>query len=103
MVIYLCTSLPTLGVSSEQINNAYKKEIDVDVKERILLVRRVRIEGQEASKIAERELHKSRWWAYKWLSRFDKNGVEGLKDKPRSGEASTNLRKKDVKDKTRDN
>jgi putative transposase len=77
--------LPTLGVSSEQINNAYKKEIDVDVKERILLVRRVRIEGQEASKIAERELHKSRWWAYKWLSRFDKNGIEGLKDQPRSG------------------
>jgi hypothetical protein len=31
--------LPTLGISSEQINNAYKKEIDSDVKERILLVR----------------------------------------------------------------
>jgi hypothetical protein len=28
-----------LGISSEQINNAYKKEIDSDVKERILLVR----------------------------------------------------------------
>jgi hypothetical protein len=35
--------LPTLGISSEQINNAYKKEIDSDVKERILLVR-IRIE-----------------------------------------------------------
>jgi transposase len=32
-----------LGISSEQINNAYKKEIDSDVKERILLVR-IRIE-----------------------------------------------------------
>ena len=77
--------MPTLGISSEQINNAYKKETDSDVKERILLVRRVRIDGQEASKVAERELHKTRWWAYKWLSRFDKLGIEGLKDQSRSG------------------
>jgi hypothetical protein len=60
--------LPALGISSEQINDAYKKEIDSDVKERILLVRRVRIDGHEASKVAERELRKTRWWAYKWLS-----------------------------------
>ncbi len=66
------------------MNNAYKKEIDSNVKERILLVRRVRIDSQEeASKVAERELHKSRWWAYKWLDRFDKHGLEGLKDHPR--------------------
>ena len=37
-----------------------RKETNADVKERILLVRRVRIEGHEASKIAEKELHKSR-------------------------------------------
>lgn len=72
-------------VSSEQLNNAYKKEIDLNVKERILLVRRVRIDGQEASKVAERELYKSRWWAYKWLDRFDKHGLDGLKDHSRSG------------------
>ena len=79
--------MPTSGISSEEINNAYKKEIDSDIKERILLVRRVRFDGQqEASKVAERELQKSRWWAYKWLSRFDKHGgLEGLKDQPRSG------------------
>ena len=77
----------TLGavVSSEQLNNAYRKETDAGVKERILLVRRVRIDGLEASKVAERELDKSRWWAYKWLSRFDKHGLDGLKDRPRSG------------------
>ena len=74
-----------MDICSEQINNAYKKEIDSDVKERILLVRRVRIEGHEASKIAEKELHKSRWWAYKWLERFDEHGLEGLKDHSRSG------------------
>ena len=67
------------------MNNAYKKEKDSDVKERILLVRRVRIDEQEASKVAERELHRSRWWTYKWLNRFDKHGLERLKDHPRSG------------------
>lgn len=72
-------------VSPEQLNNAYRKEMDLDVKERILLVRRVRFDSQEASKVSERELHKSRWWAYKWLNRFDKLGLEGLKDQPRSG------------------
>ena len=91
-----------LGVvaSSEQLNNAYRKETDAGVKERILLVRRVRIDGLEASKVAERELDKSRWWAYKWLNRFDKHGLDGLKDQPRSGEASIHIRKKDTQDKT---
>ena len=76
---------PGVVVSSEQLNNAYRKETDADVKERILLIRRVRIDGLEASKVAERELDKSRWWAYKWLNRFDKHGLDGLKDQPRSG------------------
>ncbi len=85
------------------MNNAYKKEIDSNVKERILLVRRVRIDGQEeASKVAERELYKSRCWAYKWLDRFDKHGLEGLKDHPRSGRPPLIPKKNDVKDKTRD-
>ena len=74
-----------VDASSEKLDMAYRMETDADVKERILLVRRVRIDGLEASKVAEKELHKSRWWAYKWLNRFDKRGLEGLKDKPRSG------------------
>jgi hypothetical protein len=41
------------NVSPEQLNNAYKKETDADdVKERILLVRRIRIDGHETSKVA---------------------------------------------------
>jgi len=71
--------------SPEQLNRAYRMETDADVKERILLVRRVRVDGLEASKVAEKELHKSRWWAYKLLNRFDKHGLDGLKDQPRSG------------------
>mgnify|MGYP006198563731 CR=1 FL=1 len=67
------------------LNNAYKKEKDSNVKERILLVRRVKIDKQEASSVAENELNRSRWWAYKWLHRFDNEGLDGLKDKERSG------------------
>ncbi|HEX5891725.1 MAG TPA: helix-turn-helix domain-containing protein [Nitrososphaeraceae archaeon] len=67
------------------LNNAYKKEKDSNIKERILLVKRVKIDKQEAASVAENELNRSRWWAYKWLHRFDKEGLDGLKDQPRSG------------------
>ena len=67
------------------LNSAHKKEKDSNVKERILLVKRVKIDKQEAASVAEHELNRSRWWAYKWLHRFDKDGLNGLKDQPRSG------------------
>lgn len=64
---------------------AYRNEKDADVRERILLIRRVRIDKKEAASVAEKELHRSRWWAYKWLKRFDNVGLEGLRNKHRSG------------------
>lgn len=67
------------------LNDAYRAEKDVDIRERILLVRRVRINGEEAAGVAEKEFHRSRWWAYKWLKRFDTDGLDGLKNQPRSG------------------
>ena len=96
----MCTLLAAAVVvdaSPEQLNRTYKMETDADVKERILLVRRVRIDGLEASKVAERELDKSRWWAYKWLSRFDKHGLDGLKDQSRSGRPPLISEKKTLK------
>jgi len=35
--------------------------------------------------VSTEELHRSIAWAYKWVRRFDKEGLEGLKNKPRSG------------------
>jgi putative transposase len=55
------------------------------VRERILLVTRLRTDKEEASSVAEKEFHRSRWWPYKWLKRFDNAGLEGLKNKHRSG------------------
>jgi transposase len=50
--------------------------------------------------VAEKEFHRSRWWAYKWLKRFDKEGLNGLKDRVRTGrppevskETSTRIRR----------
>ena len=53
-----------------------------------LLVRRVRVNNEIAAMVAEKEFHRSRWWAYKWLKRFDKLGLDGLKDKHRSSRPS---------------
>ena len=72
-------------ISLKQLNSAYRKETDAVVKERILLVKHVRYDKKEASSVAEIELNKTRTWAYKWLHRFDRDGLEGLKDKERSG------------------
>lgn len=72
-------------VSADLLNCAYKHEPDADVRERILLLRSVRIDGREAASVAEKDLHRTRLWAYKWLKRFDEYGLDGLKDRPRSG------------------
>ena len=71
--------------SGKQLDYAYRHEPDANIRERILLLRRVRIDNQEAASVAELELHRSRGWAYKWLKRYNNEGMLGLKDKPRSG------------------
>ena len=88
-------------MSTATLNKAYRKEKNANVRERILLARRVRGDEKEASSVAEKEFHRSRWWwAYKWLKRFDKEGLNGLKDRVRTGrppevskETSTRIRR----------
>jgi transposase len=72
-------------ISAGVLNTLYRNERDADIRERILLITRVRMDKKEASSVAENEFHRSRWWAYKWLKRFDNAGLEGLKNKHRSG------------------
>lgn len=71
-------------MKSTVLDKAYNDERDADVKERILLVRRVITDKQHIESAAQ-ELHKSRAWAYKWYKRYNDKGLEGLKDKSRSG------------------
>ena len=53
----------------------------------MLLVLNVVYHGKAASQVAK-DIHKSRGWAFQWLKRYDKEGIEGLKDKPKSGRHS---------------
>ena len=55
-------------ISRRQLDSVYRKETNASSKN-----------------TAETELGKTRTWAYKWLHRFDKDGLDGLKDQPRSG------------------
>jgi transposase len=66
-------------IASTLLDSVYKHESDANVRERILLVRRIISDGQDIVPVSK-ELHKSRDWAYKWLKRFDKEGLEGLKE-----------------------
>jgi hypothetical protein len=72
-------------ISAAVLNSAYRNARDADVRERILLITRVRLDKKEASSVAEKEFHRSRWWAYKWLKRFDNAGLRGLENRHRSG------------------
>jgi putative transposase len=69
---------------ASKLDVAYHRENDADVKERIQLVRRIEQDKQHIEDIAK-ELHRCRAWAYKWYKRYNENGLDGLKDKERSG------------------
>jgi putative transposase len=71
--------------TSTVLDNAYKHESDANVRERILLVRRIISDGEDIVLVSKEEFHRSKAWAYKWLKRFDNEGLEGLNDRPRSG------------------
>jgi putative transposase len=71
--------------SVKLLPDAYRTEKNVDVRERLLLVRRVLVDNEQAARVAENEFYRSRWWAYKWLKRFAESGLEGLKNLPRTG------------------
>jgi transposase len=71
--------------SAKLLDDAYRTEKNVDVRERLLLVRRVLVDNEQISAVAENGFHRSRWWAYKWVKRYTESGLKGLKNLPRAG------------------
>ena len=53
----------------------------------MLLVLNVIYQGKVSAQVA-RDLHRSKAWASDWLKRYDKEGIEGLKTRPKSGRPS---------------
>jgi len=66
-------------IASTVLDYAYKHASNANVRERILLVRRIISGGEDIVLVSKEELHRSRAWAYKWLKRFDREsgGTEG--------------------------
>jgi putative transposase len=74
-----------MAFARSELERLYKKrELDSDVKERLLLV--IKAEGDDIVPArAAKDLHRSRTWASDWLARYREEGVEGLRDRPKSG------------------
>ena len=73
-----------MTTTQESFENIYRHEQDIKTKERMLLVLNVVYQGKVAAQIA-RDLHRSKSWASDWLKRYDKEGIGGLKTRPKSG------------------
>lgn len=72
------------NLSRTRFEQLYRKESDVDLKERMLLVLNV-VYDQHIPAQAARDLHRSRTWASDWLKRYMEEGIEGLRDRSKSG------------------
>lgn len=74
-------------MNSKILDRVYRNERDARVKERVLLIMRVSSDKQHIESVAK-ELHRARSWAYRWCKRYMDEGLEGLRDRPRSGKPS---------------
>ena len=71
-------------LTKSKLVNQYKKENDPKVKERLLLITKV-IEDKQIPFRVVKDMHRSNPWASDWLKRYDKDGIDGLKDRTKSG------------------
>ena len=69
----------------ESFEKLYRYEQDVKTKERMLLVLNVVYHGMISAAQVARDIHRSKSWASGWLKRYDKEGIEGLKTRPKCG------------------
>jgi transposase len=76
-----------LNPNSTKLDRIYRNERDARVRERVLLIMRVSSDRQHIESVA-RELHRARSWAYKWCKRYGDEGLQGLRDRQRSGKPS---------------
>jgi putative transposase len=82
-----------LSLTRTSFEKIYRDEEDAKTKERMLLILNVVYQGKMSAHVAT-DLHRNRTWACVWLKRYDKEGLEGLKYKPRTGRDHRSYRKK---------
>ena len=71
-------------LTKSKLVNQYKKENDPKVKERLLLIIKVREDGQILFRVVKK-IHRSNPWAFDWLKRYDRDGLKVLNDRIKSG------------------
>ena len=49
------------------------------------------------------DLHRNRAWACVWLKRYEKEGLDGLKNKPRTGSRPSELSEEDISQQYKNN
>ena len=76
-----------MTLTKSSFERIYRSELDARTKERMLLVLNVAYHGMVAAHVA-RDLHRCKAWASNWLKRYDEEGIEGLRDRPKSGRHS---------------
>jgi transposase len=74
-----------LTLTGESFEKFYRSEQDVKTKERMLLVLNVVYQGKVSAAQAAIDLRRSKAWAWEWLKRYDKEGINGLKTRKKSG------------------
>jgi putative transposase len=83
----LSSSVYSLTLTKTSFEKIYRDEENVKTKERMLLVLNVIYHRMIAVHVAT-DLHRNRAWACVWLKRYNEEGLEGLKNKPRTGRPS---------------
>jgi putative transposase len=73
-----------LNINKTSFEKIYRNEHDAKTKERMLLVLNV-VYNNIIPAHATKDLHRSRAWASDWLKRYDKEGIDGLKNRTKSG------------------
>ena len=82
--MFISCNVITVKYSKSELIRLYKKETNLKVKERMLLVIKVEHDDVIPAYAAD-ELHRSRPWALYWLKRYREEGIDGLKDRTKSG------------------
>ncbi|MGB7637240.1 MAG: helix-turn-helix domain-containing protein [Nitrososphaeraceae archaeon] len=77
-----------MTVSKKELAQLYKREHNLKVRERLLVTLKVIVDEGEVPAHVAQELHRSKPWGSYWFDRYNKEGTEGLKDKPKCGRTS---------------
>ena len=73
-----------MSLTKTSFEKIYRDEEDIKTKERMLLVLNV-VYNNIIPAQAARDLHRSRTWASDWLKRYSEEGLEGLRNRTKSG------------------